>query len=105
MMLAIYSLNADARDGLILYAAAYSIATISIFAVLIKMSDYTFDGFNGFARQQPLVAGTLVVFLLSLAGIPLTAGFLAKFYMLRAALYGGAVWLVIFAVIMAAVSV
>jgi NADH-quinone oxidoreductase subunit N len=105
MMLAIYSLNADARDGLILYAAAYSIATISIFAVLIKMSDYTFDGFNGFARQQPLLAGTLVVFLLSLAGIPLTAGFLAKFYMLRAALYGGAVWLVIFAVIMAAVSV
>lgn len=105
MMLAIYSLNADARDGLILYAAAYSIATISIFAVLIKMGDYTFDGFNGFARQQPLLAGTLVVFLLSLAGIPLTAGFLSKFYMLRAALYGGAVWLVIFAVIMAAVSV
>jgi NADH-quinone oxidoreductase subunit N len=105
MMLAIYSLNTDARDGLILYAAAYSIATISIFAVLLKMGDYTFDGFNGFARQQPLLAGTLVVFLLSLAGIPLTAGFLSKFYMLRAALYGGAVWLVIFAVIMAAISV
>ena len=105
MMLAVYSLNSDAKEGLILYAAAYSLATIGIFAVLIKMDDYTFDGFNGFARQQPLIAGTLVIFLLSLAGIPLTAGFLSKFYMLRAAISGGSLWLVIFAVLMAAISV
>jgi NADH-quinone oxidoreductase subunit N len=105
MMLAVYSLNADAREGLILYAAAYSLATIGIFAVLLKMNDYTFDGFNGFAKQQPLLAATLVVFLLSLAGIPLTAGFLSKFYMLKATLDGGSVWLAIFAVLMAAVSV
>jgi len=105
MMLAVYSLNADAREGLILYAAAYSLATIGIFAVLLKMDDYTFDGFNGFAKQQPLLAATLVVFLLSLAGIPLTAGFLSKFYMLKATLDGGSVWLAIFAVLMAAVSV
>jgi NADH-quinone oxidoreductase subunit N len=105
MMLAIYSINADAREGLILYAAAYSLATIGIFSVLIKMKDYTFEGFNGFARHQPLIAATLVVFLLSLAGIPLTAGFLSKFYMLRAAIGEGSLWLVIFAVLMAAVSV
>ena len=105
MMLGVYSLNTDAREGLILYAAAYSLATIGIFAVLIKMDDYTFDGFNGFARQQPLIAATLVIFLLSLAGIPLTAGFLSKFYMLRAAINGGSLWLVIFAVLMAAISV
>lgn len=105
MMLAVYSLNADAKEGLILYAAAYSLATIGIFAVLLKMNDYTFDGFNGFAKQQPLLAASLVVFLLSLAGIPLTAGFLSKFYMLKATLDGGSVWLAIFAVLMAAVSV
>ena len=105
MMLAVYSLNAEAREGLILYAAAYSLATIGIFAVLLKMNDYTFDGFNGFAKQQPLLAATLVVFLLSLAGIPLTAGFLSKFYMLKATLNGGSVWLALFAVLMAAVSV
>ena len=69
------------------------------------MKDYTFDGFNGFARQQPLIAATLVIFLLSLAGIPLTAGFMSKFYMLRATIAGGSLWLVIFAVLMAAVSV
>lgn len=105
MMLAVYALNGEAQEGLILYAAAYSLATIGIFAVLVKMHDYTFDGFNGFARQQPLVAAALVIFLLSLAGIPLTAGFLSKFYMLRATISSGSVGLAIFAVLMAAVSV
>lgn len=105
MMMAIYAVNTDAKEGLILYTAAYSLATIGIFAVLIKMRDYTFEGFNGFARQQPLVAATLVIFLLSLAGIPLTAGFLSKFYMLKATIDGGSLWLAIFAVLMAAVSV
>jgi NADH-quinone oxidoreductase subunit N len=105
MMLAVYSINSDAKEGLILYAAAYSLATIGIFSVLIKMKDYTFEGFNGFARQQPVIAGALVIFLLSLAGIPLTAGFMAKFYMLRATVASGSLWLVIFAVLMAAVSV
>jgi len=105
MMLAVYSLNSDAREGLILYAAAYSFATIGIFAILVKMNDYTFESFNGFARHQPLMAGTLVIFLLSLAGIPLTAGFLSKFYMLRATVESGSFWLAIFAVLMAAISV
>jgi NADH-quinone oxidoreductase subunit N len=105
MMLAIYTLTSDAKEGLLLYGAAYSLATIGIFAVLAKMSDYTFDGFNGFARQQPLIAVTLVIFLLSLAGIPLTAGFLSKFYMLRATVAVGNIWLAVFAVLMAAVSV
>lgn len=105
MMLAVYTLTAESKEGLILYGAAYSLATIGIFAVLVKMKDYTFDGFNGFARQQPVVAATLVVFLLSLAGIPLTAGFLSKLFMLKATVAAGNVWLAVFAVLMAAVSV
>lgn len=105
MMLAVYSLNSDAQEGLLLYAAAYSLATIGLFAVLVKMPDYTFDGFNGFAKREPVVAATLVVFLLSLAGIPLTAGFLSKFYMLRATIAAGNLGLAVFAVLMAAVSV
>ncbi len=106
MFLSLYSMNTDAKEGLLLYTAAYSFATIGIFAVLIKMNDYTFDGFNGFAKHQPLLAATTTIFLLSLAGIPLTAGFIAKFYMLKAAMADGKnLWLVIFAVLMAAVSV
>ncbi|MDP9230175.1 MAG: NADH-quinone oxidoreductase subunit N, partial [Bacteroidota bacterium] len=99
-------MNEAAIEGLILYTAAYSLATIGVFAILIKLKDYSFEGFNGFAKQQPLLAATNTIFLLSLAGIPLTAGFLSKFYMLKAAISTGKyLWLVIFAVLMAAVSV
>jgi NADH-quinone oxidoreductase subunit N len=105
MLLAIFSLNDVAKEGLVLYAAAYSLATIGIFAILIKMNDYTIDGFNGLAKQQPILAATATVFLLSLTGIPLTAGFQSKFYMLVAALRNGhQFWLVIFAVLCAAIS-
>jgi NADH-quinone oxidoreductase subunit N len=106
MLLSLYALNTEAKEGLLLYAAAYSFATIGIFAVLSKMQDYTFDGFNGLAAKHPLLAGALTVFLLSLAGIPLTAGFFAKFYMLKATLATpNGWWLAIFAILMAAVSV
>ncbi|MET0393892.1 MAG: NADH-quinone oxidoreductase subunit N [Chitinophagaceae bacterium] len=106
MLLAVYAMNGEAKEGILLYAAAYSLATIGIFAVLAKMKDQTFEGFNGLARQQPLIAAVMAILLLSLAGIPLTAGFLAKFYMLKAVLATGTqLWLAIFAVVMAAVSV
>lgn len=106
MLFALLTLNTMAKEGIILYAAAYSLATIGIFAILIKMKDYTFDGFNGLAKHQPVLAALNTIFLLSLAGIPLTAGFFAKYYMLAAALQTGKyLWLVIFAVLCAAISV
>lgn len=106
MLMALYAINQDAKEGILLYVTAYSLATIGIFAVLAKMNDHTFDGFNGLAKQQPLIAAALTIFILSLAGIPLTAGFLAKFYMLKAVMATGTyLWLVIVGVIMAAVSV
>lgn len=105
MMLAIFSLNDWGREGLVLYSAAYCVATIGFFAILIKMNDYTIDGFNGLARQQPLLAFTATVFLLSLTGIPLTAGFMGKFYLLMSAVQnGGNTLLVVVAVVFAAIS-
>jgi len=105
MLFALFALNNLAKEGLVLYSAAYSLASIGIFAILIKMKDYTIDGFNGLAKQQPLLAVTATVFLLSLTGIPLTAGFQAKFYMLLAAVQNGHhIWLVILAVLCAAIS-
>src|SRR5678816_4319475 len=106
MLMAVLALNAFATEGILLYATAYCLSTIGLFAILVKMKDYTFEGFNGFAKHQPLLAGVAVIFLLSLAGIPLTAGFLAKFYMINAVIdSGGFLWLVILAVLMAAISV
>jgi NADH-quinone oxidoreductase subunit N len=106
MMFALLGFSDIAKEGIILYSAAYSLATIGIFAILIKMKDYTFDGYNGLAKHQPVLAATNTIFLLSLAGIPLSAGFFAKFYMLQAAVRNGTpIWLIVFAVLCAAVSV
>jgi len=105
MLFGLFALNERAQEGIILYSAAYSLATIGMFAVLVKMDDYTIEGFNGLAKKQPVMALAATVFLLSLTGIPLTAGFQSKFFMLMAALQNGHhIWLVIFAVLMAAVS-
>lgn len=106
MLLAVIALNESATQGILLYAAAYSIATIGIFAVLMKLKDYTFEGFNGLARRQPVLALAATIFLFSLAGIPLTAGFFAKYFVLAAAVQQGQLlWLVVLAVICAAISV
>jgi NADH-quinone oxidoreductase subunit N len=106
MLFALYSHNGLSQEGIILYSLGYSLATIGIFAVLIKLKDYTFEGFNGLARTQPVLAASTTVFLLSLAGIPLTIGFFAKYYMLASVIKrGGNFWLVIFAVLCAVISV
>lgn len=106
MLFALYSANDVAKEGILLYATAYSLATIGIFAVLIKMKDYTLDGFNGLAKTEPVLALTTTICLLSLSGIPLTAGFFAKYYMLASVVKTGTgLWLVIVAVLFAAVSV
>jgi NADH-quinone oxidoreductase subunit N len=105
MMLALFALNNTAQEGLLLYSVSYSVATIGMFAVLVKMNDYTIEGFNGLYKSQPVLAATATIFLLSLTGIPLTAGFTAKFYMLLAAVKDGhQIWLVVLAVICAAIS-
>ncbi len=105
MLFALFSLNDFAQTGLLLYAAAYSLATIGIFAVLVKMKDCTFEGYNGLAKSHPVLAGANAVFVLSLTGVPLTAGFLAKYYMLASVVKTNSYyWLVIVGVLFAAIS-
>ncbi len=105
MLLALLTLNTLAREGIILYTAAYGFASIGLFAILVKMKDFSFDGFNGLARHEPVLAFTAAIFLLSLAGIPLTGGFLAKYYMISTVIQTGSwLWLVIFALLCATVS-
>lgn len=106
MLFALYSKNATSKEGILLYSAAYSLATIGLFAIVIKIKDYSFDGFNGLAKSQPTLALAATICLLSLAGIPMTAGFFAKYYMLKSALEAGSGFaIVVIAVLFAAVSV
>jgi NADH-quinone oxidoreductase subunit N len=106
MMLGVFAINTYAKQGMILYFAAYSLATIALFAVLAKLKDHSIEALNGFAKQHPVVAFSMLISLLSLAGIPLTAGFFAKYYMLLAVLkYGQLLWLALVAILSAAISV
>jgi NADH-quinone oxidoreductase subunit N len=106
MLFAVLSVNALGKQSIIVYAVAYSVATIGLFAVLLKLKDYTYDGFNGLAKSNPLLAAVTAIFIFSLAGIPLTGGFMAKYYVLSAVMtHGNTMWLIIFALLMAAVSV
>jgi len=108
MLFAVYASDAIAVKGIVLYAIAYTLATLMLFGVLSHMKDQTYDGFNGLSKKEPFVAFALTIALLSLTGIPLTAGFFAKFYMLQAAFNTGidyTLYLVLFALLMSAVSV
>ncbi|TAE66670.1 MAG: NADH-quinone oxidoreductase subunit N [Bacteroidetes bacterium] len=105
MLFALFSVNAFSKEGLYLYAAGYCLATIGIFAVLVRMKDYTFEGFNGLAKHEPTLAFATTVCLLSLAGIPLTVGFFAKYFMLAAVVKQGYAWLAIVGVLFAGVSI
>ena len=106
MLFALYGKSVFATEGILLYALVYSLATIGIFAVLVKMKEYSFEAFNGLSKSHPMLAFITTVCLCSLAGIPITGGFFAKYYMLNALYVSGAgLWLLITAMLFAAVSV
>ncbi len=98
----------DTAGALLLYMLGYSVATICAFACFLIVSeqnqDETFAAFRGLGKKQPLVSAAMAVSMLSLAGIPPTAGFWGKYFLFAAA-FERYPWLVVLAVIASAVSV
>jgi NADH-quinone oxidoreductase subunit N len=109
LLFAIVAVGAGSANSIFVYSTAYSIASIVAFGALILVRQQTgtdnFDGFNGLAKKNPFLAFVLTVSMLSLAGIPLTAGFIGKFYMFSEALSQYKIWLVIIAVVNAIISI
>jgi NADH-quinone oxidoreductase subunit N len=110
MLLAILSHNQQSLASLIYYAITYSLTTIGAFGVVAVVEQGTggekLSNFEGLSRRAPLVSFCMLIFMLSLAGIPPLAGFFGKFYVFSAVVKGdlGLLWLVILAVAMSAVS-
>ena len=101
-----------AGDGpsLVFYLVVYLFMNAGAFSVLVAMSrkgvEYTaLDDFAGLGRRYPWLAACLSVFLLSLAGFPPTAGFLAKFYVFSGAVREGHVAVAVAAVLASLISV
>ncbi|WP_133274075.1 NADH-quinone oxidoreductase subunit N [Hymenobacter radiodurans] len=102
-------LSGLSANGIFFYSLAYSIATVAAFGVLKLVHDQRqredYDGLNGLARTNPLLAFVMTIAMLSLAGIPLTGGFFGKFFLFGAAVDKGYIGLVVFAVIMSMVGI
>jgi len=109
MLFAVVALNAASGNAVFMYATAYSVASIVAFGVLIlvqqQLGSDSFESFNGLHKRNPFLAATLTIAMLSLAGIPLTAGFIGKFFMFSGAMSRFHLYLVIVAVINAIISI
>ncbi len=109
MLLALLANNSFSNSAILFYATAYSIASIATFCIVsivanAKGSDVV-DSFNGLAKSNPLLAFVMTIALLSLAGIPPTAGFFAKYYIFTSAFTAGNAGLVLIAIIASLVGV
>jgi NADH-quinone oxidoreductase subunit N len=113
MLLGIAAQTPQSGAAVLYYALTYALTTVGAFGVIAIVERATgsdrLDAFAGLSRRNPLLAGTMLLFLLSLAGIPPLVGFWAKFNLFAAVLRAAAIgaWglgLVILALAASAVS-
>lgn len=108
LLFSLVVLTANSASNVLVYAAAYTFASIVAFAVLINVKQKTgsddIESFNGLAKRNPLAALALTIAMLSLAGIPLTAGFIGKYVMFLNVLENYQIVLVVIAILNALVG-
>ena len=95
--------------GILVYLLAYTFMNFGAFALVIFLETKGYaaeavSDFNGLAKRNMPAAVTMLLFLLSLAGVPPTAGFIGKYYLFTAAMKAGYAWLAVLAVLASAVS-
>jgi NADH-quinone oxidoreductase subunit N len=108
--------KSDGLASVLYYVVTYALTTVGAFSVVAVVQERAghdkLAAFAGLSRRSPLLAFSMLIFLLSLAGIPPLAGFFGKFYLFKTALFVkdatpqslGLLWLVTLAIAMSAVS-
>lgn len=109
LLLGVIAANPSGLSGSLFYLLAYAFTTLGTFGIVSLVHDASGEAnnlgqFAGLGKRSPLVAGAFALFLLALAGIPLTSGFTGKFAVFAAAYEGGAAPLVVLAVIASAIA-
>ena len=99
----------DAYSASLFYIITYAIMTVGAFGMLLLLSRAGFecerlDDMRGLNRRSPWYAGMMMIIMLSLAGLPPTVGFYAKFVVLSAAVNAGWIWLAVLAVLLSVVG-
>jgi NADH-quinone oxidoreductase subunit N len=98
---------APAYAAVLFYLLSYALVKLGAFTIVSQLGGagekhLSLDDYAGLGRRQPVVAAALTLFLLSLLGLPVTAGFFGKFYVFKAAVSSHLIWL---AVLMAVNSI
>jgi NADH-quinone oxidoreductase subunit N len=93
----------------VLYLIVYLLMNVAAFAVVIARERETalgddIDALSGLGSERPLLAWSMTIAMLSLAGIPATAGFIGKVYLIQAAVDGSYTWLAVVIVLGSAIS-
>ena len=101
--------SAKGVSSMMLYLAVYSFMTLGAFSMVAILrrganEGEDLDDFTGLAKRHKGAAFLMLLFMVSLAGIPPTAGFIGKFYLFMAAVNAGLTWLAVVGLIFAAVS-
>lgn len=96
--------------GVIYYVFAYTLMTLGTFGVLSLLEKHAdheigLEDMKGLGRKKPVIAASMAIMLLSLAGIPPTVGFFAKFFVLSAAVKQDLIWLAFWGVLGSVISV
>lgn len=114
MMIGMASISASTNplegvNAVLIYIAAYLFTNLGAFLVVIAIENKTgavdISQYGGMVKRAPLLSGLMVYFMLSLAGIPPTAGFLGKFFVFGSAIDAGLGWLAVLGVINSLISV
>ena len=96
-------------SAILYYSLAYSVGSIAAFTVLYNVSkakdNANIEAFNGLGKRHPFMAACMVIAMLSLAGIPITAGFFAKYFIFSVMIGTTFKWLIILAILTSAVGV
>jgi NADH-quinone oxidoreductase subunit N len=108
-LMGLVAANAMGAWSLMMYMLVYAFMNLGAFGFVILLESKGYAGeeigdFAGLSRRHPAAALGMLIFMLALAGIPPTAGFMGKLYLFAAAVEGGYVVLTLIAVIMSAVS-
>jgi len=91
---------APAYAAVLFYLLSYSLVKVGAFTIVSEIggkgeSYQTLDDFAGLGTRQPFAAAAMTLFLLSLLGMPVTAGFFGKFYVFKAAINSKLIWLAV----------
>jgi NADH-quinone oxidoreductase subunit N len=112
LLLGLYAMNLgeETAQAVILYLFFYALSNLGAFAVISQFEernqkDLTLEQISGMGLKHPLLGAFFTLFLLSMAGIPLTSGFIGKYGLFSSAVSAGEIPLVVIAVLTSVVSV